>query len=240
MKLKGLLLRVIIVLSAVPAIISCNKGEDEAFVVISDVYYINQIIDNEVQTGVAYYAFGNKAITSASVTLPGGGTVELQSNQTFWYTWFKEPDIEEYTTGYPSEGTYDFEITSEAGDVMQSSDELEIDSLEIPVIDSIEYNSNLPGYKVTWNEIEKAHGFVVKIKNSDGNFIFSGYTVSGDTNSYDVIEGGAGQWVENPVDGETYTFQIQALRFDNDANQSNYIYNFEEVSIGETNVVWGM
>ena len=87
MKLKGLLLRIIIVLSAVPAIISCNKDGDEAFEVLSDVYYINQIIDNEVQTGVAYYAFGNKAITSATATLPGGGTVCLLRSVLGWLRW---------------------------------------------------------------------------------------------------------------------------------------------------------
>jgi hypothetical protein len=237
MKLQAVF-KFIFVLATGALIVSCNDKE-EAFDVLGDVYYITRIIDGEVQTGLAIYVFGNKSITSAKVMPPGGGTITLTENQGFGLSWYKEPEIEEYSQEYPPEGTYNFEITSEDGEVLQSSDILEIDSLEIPEFTALDYNTNIAGYNVTWDEIEKAHAFIVKLKNSDGDFIFSGYTVSGETTSYNIIEGGSGQWGENPVDGETYTFQIQAFRFDNDADQSDYIYNYEEISIGETDVVWG-
>lgn len=233
-------LKIIVALLATITLFSCNNDKDEPFEVLGDVYYINQIIDGEMQTGVAYYAFANKSIASATATPPGGETVELSKSLSYWFTWFREPEIEEYTVGYPPDGTYNFEVTSEEGDVVQRSDELEIDTLDIPVITEITYNSNQLGYDITWNKIEKANAFAVKIKNTDGDFIYSSYTLSGHTTNYTVLESGSGQWVENPVDGETYTFQIQAIRFDNDADETNYIYNFEEISIGETEVVWGI
>lgn len=241
MNFKGLLLRLSIVPFCMAAFMSCNKNNEEAFEVFSDVYYINKIVDNEVRTAVVYYVFGNKEITSATATPPGGGTVELVKSQSLWFTWFKEPEIEEFTLGYPTEGTYNFEITSVEGEVLHSSDEMNIDTLAVPVIAGIEYNSSKLGYNVTWEEIENAHAFRVNVKNSEGKFIFSSsmfYDETEPVTSYEVLEESE-NWIESPLDGQTYSFQIQAIRFDSDANQYNYIYNFEEISIGETEVVWG-
>jgi hypothetical protein len=98
-------------------IFSCTEDdEDTLFEAVGDVYYFNKIVDNEKVTALAFYAYGNKAIISAVVSLPGGGTTSLDGSLENSYTVFDELDENDFAPVYPEEGTYLFDLVSKDED----------------------------------------------------------------------------------------------------------------------------
>jgi hypothetical protein len=63
-------------------------------------------------------------------------------------------------------------------------------------------------------------------------YSYNKYTITGTSNS--------GFWNTPAVNGESYLLQVNAFSYDAEANQTNYIYNVSEISIGESQIEWGV
>lgn len=229
----------IILLAAPLMMTSCNDDEPEAFEALADVYYISQMSDGELQYGTYYYAYGNGPINSVTVTLPGGDEVELDESFNTGTTWANEPDSADFSSDLPEEGNFLFNVVSENGESLQVTEMLEVDSLAIPAFTKTEYGDNTFGYSLEWNDVEGADAYLVRIIDEDGEIIYNSYTINGDVNEYEMLQETTGYWDESPSANETYTFQILAYSFDDDADASNYVYNIQQISMGETTIVWG-
>lgn len=218
---------------------SCNDDEEEAFEALADVYYINKMADGEMLHGVYYYAYGNKAIESVNVTTPGGESFVLEQSFNLGTTLASEPDSADYTATLPEEGNYLFDITGKNGEVTQVNEMLELSLLPIPEFTQISYNSFNYGYDVEWDDVEAADAYLVRILDEEGNAVFNSYTVNEDVNEYEIVQSANGYWDKTPHDNQVYYFQILAYTFDEGADNSNFVYNIEQISLGETQVVWG-
>ena len=219
---------------------SCNKDNEEPFQVFADVYYINRVIQGEVQTAISYYAHANNHIASATAETPDGETITLEDQLGFSTTWMKDPELSDYSIVVPDEGTYKFTVTSQDGVELVKNDVLKNVDLGIPEFDTITYSAVNYGYNVTWNEVENTDAYIVRVLNENGLIIFTGYTVGDDVFEYQVIPGiNTGTWTETPQIEEMYILQISAYVFDNDSDNSNYTYNLEEISFSETEIIWG-
>lgn len=218
---------------------SCNKEEEEKpFDALGDAFYIHQVIDGEVKTAVAFYAYANNFVSSASVTHPGGTTTSLQNGLNLSYTWLKEPETSDFTTEYPQDGSYQFEITSEKGETLQAVDLLEIDSLGMPEFNKTEYDDESFSYEVEWNETVNADAYLVKVLTDQQQVVFVGFLIDNSATKY-IISQNTGSWDQSPVTDETYTLQLLAYSFEESVEEANYTYHIQEISIKEQEVVWG-
>lgn len=239
MKTKHILRNTMLVLLVGTAMVSCNDFEEELDV-LTDVYVINKKFDIEVKSAVAYYAYANQNMMSATVTIPNnGGVVELESYPASIYTLAKEPKDSDYKTTAPAEGSYVFTMKGVNGETLQVPDILSYDGLDIPQFTKIKFSGTPFILELEWNDITEADGYVVKMFDTDGKLIFNGYSVGSDINKY-IITGSSssGYWSEAAVEGESYRLQLNAFTYDSEANTSNYIYNISEISLGETQITW--
>ncbi|HKJ80254.1 MAG TPA: hypothetical protein VKA10_11995 [Prolixibacteraceae bacterium] len=229
----------ITLLAVAISISSCNDNEQVIFEADADVYWLSKMNDGEIQHGVYYFAYGNNPINTVTVTLPGGEEIDLDKSFNAATTWANEPDSVDFKGEFPEAGSYLFNVVSESGETVQVSEMLEIDSLEIPVFTQVEYNDTILGYNLEWDDVEGAEAYLVKLINEDGVIVYNSYAVNGDVNAYNILQGGSGYWDESPSANETYVLQILAYLFDDDADNSNYVYNVQQISMGETTIVWG-
>ena len=236
---KKLFLNILMISVFGLSIISCNKEEDEdPFDVLGDAFYIHQVINGEVKTAVAFYAYANNSIASATVTHPGGATSTLNNSLNLSYTWLKEPDTNDFITEYPEDGSYQFEVTSAKGEVLQSADILEIDSIGMPEFTKTEYNDENYSYELEWSEAENADAYLVKVLNDQEQVVFTGFLLNDTADEYKIRQN-TGDWDQSPVAGKTYTFQLLAYAFEEGVEDTNYAYHIQEISISEQEVIWG-
>lgn len=220
-------------------IISCSEDEEPTpFIAVGDVYYMNKEIDGKKQTAIVYYAFGDKAIASATATSPSGASVSLDESKNSSFTVFNEPKNEDFNENYPEDGTYIFEIVSNEGNQLQSSDLLQIKNLEIPEITEIRYEDLDSSYEIEWNLVNKANGYLIKLFDELGELVFTSDELGSGASSFTLIQDYEGTWEKDIVFGNTYTVLLHAFVYDSDANGNNNLYNIEEVSLTDEDFVW--
>lgn len=217
---------------------SCLDDSDPQFDIMGDVIVTKKKVNDEVQYAPSYFVYGNLGIKSATVTLPNdGGTVDLDGT-TGSLTYSKEPAEEDYSVNIPEEGNYLFEAVSSKDEMLQVSDQLQLDDLAIPEFDSIKFISNST-LKASWNAVSGADGYYIKILDSDGKDVFISYTLENDVTEYTILESDAsGKWQQTAATGQTYTIQINAFSYDAAATAINNGYNIQEIAIGETQLDW--
>jgi len=230
----------VLLLSVGLALSSCLNDKDDEFDVMADIVTLKKMINGEVKYAPAYYAYGNQSIASGTVTLPGGGTVQLESYSASTYTFLMEPDDEDFTTAPPAEGNYLFEVTSANGEVLKSSDNQEFDDLGFAVVDSVGFDENNTYLYLKWDEVTGADNYVVRLLDLSENIIFNGYSVEGDETEYNIssYHTATGTWTVTPTNGATYILRIQTAKYDPDATEDNNIYNIQEFSVSDTEITW--
>jgi len=217
---------------------SCSNTETE-FSVVGDVVFLKTIIDNEEVYGVNYYAYGNNSLSAASVITPLSKTVQLEPYSTNTYIYYLEADSSDYTTSYPTEGTYTFDITSADGNTLTATDDQELYDIGFAQIDSMSYDSDYDGYYLTWNEVSGADIYVISLYDSDEELVFSSYSIDADAPEYVLLYDYYGSWEDAPEVDETYTMKIKSIRYDSDATSSDYSNNIQEVSYIDFQFIWG-
>jgi len=218
---------------------ACMKDTNPQFDIMGDVFVTKKMINDETQYAPSYFVYGNLGMTSATVTLPnGGGTVDLDGTSGS-LTYQKVPAELDYSTEMPDEGDYFFEAVSTKNETLQVSDELQLDDLAIPAIDSIVFITTST-VQVYWNSVSGADGYFLKITDAGGEDVFLSYSLDANTTSYTIMDGSesTGNWKKTIEMGQMYTIQINAFSYDADANQNNNVYNIQEVAIGQSQLTW--
>lgn len=241
MKTKNLNRNILLILALPFFFMACNEeSEDVAFEVKADAYVVKKKIDDETRFGIAFFAYGNKAISSVTVTPPSGSgdSFELTAAESNVYTYYKEPVGDDFTPNFPVQGQYVFDMESSDGETVQQTDVLENGILEIPVITDATYHTNTESMKVEWEAPENADGHVVKLLNEEGEVVFLSFTLIATADEYDINQG-SGNWDGAAYSGENYTLQVQAFTYESGVGQEDLLYNIKEIAIGEMEITWG-
>jgi len=222
----------------ITGLFSCNDKEAEiTFEVIGDVFISKRMIGEEEQYAHVFYAYGNQRISSATVTPQGGELIELDPLDANEYTYGIQPAPEDFSTEFPGIGTFEFKVVNE-GIEHTTSDVLLFDNMDIPHIDTVEYNSIDQTIMVEWETVSGAQSYIVKLTKENGDVIFVGQLLSELATAYQ-IDINLGSWFEVPQYGTTYNAEVHAYLYDADADYSDYMYHIQENSIGDKKVVWG-
>jgi hypothetical protein len=240
MKTKRLLKNSIFLVFAGIAAVSCNDVE-EKLEVLTDVYVINKKFDGEVKSAAAYFAYANKSLMSATVAIPNnGGNVELKTQAGSNFNLGKEPENSDFTATAPVEGNYSFTVKDMDGETLVVKDSLSYDGLAVPHFTKITFDDSPITLETEWNAVPQTDGYFIKMYNTSGKLIFSGYNVASSVLKYTITSSAnSGYWSEAAVEGQTYLLQINAYTNDADANNSNAAYNVQEISVGESQITWG-
>lgn len=240
MKTKRFLKNSIFLILAGITAVSCNDVE-EKLEVLTDVYVINKDFDGEVKSATAYYAYANKNLMSATVAIPNnGGNVALAAQSGSNFNLGKEPENSDFTSTAPVEGSYSFTVKDMDGETQVVPDVLSYDGLAVPEFTKINFSGSPITLETEWNAIPETDGYFIKMYNTSGKLIFSGYSVASNVLKYSVTSStNSGYWSEAAVEGQNYLLQINAFTNDADANSSNAAYNIQEISVGETQIKWG-
>jgi len=240
MKTKRLLKNSIFLVFAGIAAVSCNDVE-EKLEVLTDVYVINKDFDGEVKSATAYYAYANKSLMSATVAIPNdGGNIELEAQAGSNFNFGKEPENSDFTSTAPVEGSYAFTVKDMDGETQVVTDALSYDGLAVPQFSKINFTGSPITLETEWNAVPETDGYFIKMYNTSGKLIFSGYSVASNVLKYTVTTStSSGYWSEAAVEGQTYLLQINAFTNDAEANSTNAAYNIQEISVGESQITWG-
>lgn len=219
--------------------ISCFKDNSSDFVVYTDVFTINKKINDQPAHALAYYAYGNQIMKSATVSRVDGSGIEIDmgTSPSSVFTMSKEPGASDFKAYHELPGAYLFKIVSESGVSVQDTDYLDPQNLGIPAITAAGFSSTKKLLELSWSSVAKADGYVVKIADSTGVYIYAGESLDPETRNY-TVNSLLGNWSKQPDPGETYSVQVHALMFEKNADPYYVTYNLEEVSIGERKVVW--
>lgn len=240
MKTKRFLKNSMLLIFAGISVVSCND-DDVDLKVLTDVYAINKKFDGEVKSATSYAAYANKNLMSATVAIPSdGGNVELVSQPGSIFNFAKEPANSDFKTTPPVEGSYVFTVKDMDGETQVVPDVLKYEGLGIPQFSKINFTGSPFVLETEWAAIPKTFGYFIKMYNTDGKLIFSGYNVGADVLKYTITGStSSGYWSEAAVDGQIYRLQINAYTNDAEANVSNAAYNIQEISVGESQITWG-
>lgn len=240
MKTKRFLRNLMFLIFVGISVVSCNDVE-EKLEVLTDVYVINKEIGGEVKSATSYFAYANKSLMSATVAIPNnGGNVELESQSGSIFNLAKEPADSDFKTTAPVEGSYVFTVKDMDGETQVVPDILSFDGLGIPHFTKINFTGSPFALETEWAAIPDADGFFIKMFNTSGKLIFSGYSVVSNVLKYTISSSTtSGYWSEAAVNGQTYLLQINAYTTDPEANSSNSAYNVQEISVGESEITWG-
>ena len=119
-------------------------------------------------------------------------------------------------------------------------DMLSYDGLAIPQFTKINFSGTPLTLETEWEAVPEADGYFIKMYNTSGKLIFSGYSVDSNILKYTITGStNSGYWSETAVEGQTYLLQINAYTNDAEANSSNAAYNVQEISVGESQIKWG-
>lgn len=236
--LEKKLVSLVLMLATIFMTTSCLKNEEDPLEVIGDVYVITQLVDGQVKHAAYYYAYSNKPISSANVTLPGGETVELEpliSGLTF----ANRTDSMDYSIYYPEEGNYQFNVTPKNGESVQDNDVLEIVSFDIPTFYQVEYTGSIFGYELDWDLVDGAEAYLIRIADDEGTLIFRSFLLNENADNYELANNIGGYWETNAIKGETYSLELLAYIFDEKPGGEISTQEIQQIALSRTEFVWG-
>ena len=220
--------------------VSCfSKDTQTELEVFTDAYVIKKMINDRPMYAVTFFAYGNQMMRSGTVTEIGGsgGYLNLGLNPNSIFTlvhWPVESDFKPYP---PSATEYKFNVTAESGITNESTDYLNINDIEIPVILKTVFSDNKKLIDVTWTSVARADGYVLKVAEENGNIIYATDGMIPTVTSY-TINLLTGNWTKPVESGNTYTIEVHAFAYEEDADDFYNVYNVEELSIGEKSILW--
>jgi hypothetical protein len=241
MKLHHIYFGILLFLIIALLFAGCNKDNIETeFEVFADAYTVKKMMDGEPKTAIAFYAYGNNNIASARVTPPAGesGSVQLNASEGSSFTFFKEPENEDFKPDWPATGNYVFEVESTSGELVQETDFLEIVNPEIPEIVSTTFSPSTLSLTVKWESLSGVDGSVVKITDKQGNIVFIGYGLTPTTTEF-PIGTGTGTWYSSVNLGDELILQVQSYIIEQGTDEDLSVYNIAGIAIGEKEIVWG-
>lgn len=220
--------------------VSCFNNDTETEPeIFNDAYLIKKMVGTEAQYAVAFYAYGNLVLSSGTVTEVGGsGTqINLGMHPSSVFTLSKIPAASDYKPYPPANTEYKFKITTSTGATIESTDKLTVQNLATPTITKIEFSENKKLVNVVWTAVPKADGYVVKVADKDGVYIFSseGFAAGVTNCTLNLL---TGNWTKTMDLDETYTIQVHAFMYETNTDDLYNIYNVEEISIDDKPIFW--
>jgi hypothetical protein len=116
---------------------------------------------------------------SVLASTPSGEEIAMESYNQDDLVYSKEPEEENFTTEIPELGKYSFEIVFDNDDVTESNSLSEKTVLP-PNILSIEHNKEIDEVKLTWEDVEDAEAYLLKVFSGDEQ-IYSSQPLLSDT-----------------------------------------------------------
>lgn len=230
--------KILIVVFLVSGLYSCDEESGTLnFKIIGDVLVLKKKVNDATVYAQAYFAYGTEPMTSAEVVTPGGNSIALLPLDQLQLTWAKEATANDFSTNLPQVGSFKFSVVNE-GITHEASDLLVFDNIDFPVIDSTSYSTFNQTMTVEWQAVEGANHYMVKLAKPDGTIIYFSNLLFNNVLSFE-IDTNLGSWTEYPVDGGTYSLEVHAIKYESEANQTEYAYQVQEVSIAEKDIVWG-
>lgn len=218
------------------SILAACSQEDVALSVDVDVIFSKKTIDDETVFGTDYYAYGNTPMNSATVSMPNGVTM-LMDSYSSGFTYANITDEDDYSTSFPSIGTYTFGLTGSSDETIEISEIQDFDNLDFTEIDSMSYYDSYDGFYVSWNTVSRADSYVVLLYDLSGNLVFTGDAVDADSPEYIVVDDYYGEWESTPASDNKYTLQIQSIKYDANADDLDSYY-IQEISYSDFTVTW--
>ncbi len=230
--------RVFILFLVVTGLFSCGDDDNtRPFDLIGDVFVTKRMIDDEAQYALSYYAYGNEAMSAASVTTPDATEVTLSAANSMGNTWSKTATLSDFSMDYPTEGIYSFYVLNE--DVPHEvNDYLTLHNSEFTeIVSSTMENSVL---SVEWDENLDSEGHLLRLLTESGEVVFTSQFLSTQVSRLDIDPNTAsGTWVSgHPKTGDFYTLEIHSFTFDSDASDLDFSYHIDEIAITEQLIPW--
>ncbi|PIF05883.1 MAG: hypothetical protein CSA36_04305 [Draconibacterium sp.] len=234
-RLREMLLLALIMLIGV----ACTKDDPEPFKAYCDVFQVNRMIASETAGhALAYFVYGQQPIKSATVLRSGDVDPIVLNEIPNTFSFGKEPVESDYDTTVVAAGEFIFNIVPETGEAVNDSDYFSPQNLEIPEIIEVTWPSTGPDMPVIkWDGTTNADFVVVKIKDSEGKYIYSTKKLSPSINSF-TTNAVDGSFIVQPEKEGIYTIEVQSFLVEENINVSYAQFNIEELSIGEWEVVW--
>nr|WP_319998351.1 hypothetical protein [uncultured Draconibacterium sp.] len=217
---------------------ACNDDDPEPFGFTAEVVTLKRSIGGEEKFALAYYAYGNMKIDSASVKISGDSTLVLPSTGTLKITRYYNPSMEDFTTTAPVTKNYDFSVKNNNVEYTETENHTFTD-LDIPTIDSVGVTTNNKSVYVKWDKVDDAEGYFVQIFDNEHKAVFNtGGLISKDSNSITANES-TGRWGASLSAGKTYTVEVQAMLFEDGATNANSGEQIETIAIASEDFTFG-
>ena len=202
-----------------------------------DIFVQKKKVDGEIMYAPFYNLHGNSSIHSASVETPAGENIQLKPYE-FLDTYIKAPAEGSFTKSMIGVGLYHFTGSFGDNQTFDVSDYFNARVINFPKIDSAGYDTTDYHIYVFWNVDKNADIYKVKLLDESGKVVFDGPALTSSSNSYTIYLATDG-WTTPPYKGDTFTLQLHAFSWDDDANENNWFYNIECDAFSETQVTWG-
>jgi hypothetical protein len=241
MKAKQFYRKALILMTLPFLLWACNKDESIfELEVLTDAYIIRKMIDGEPKSALAFYAYANTSIASATVTPPSGvgGSFELSKSEETSYTFFREPEEGEYTAGWPAVGNYIFTVVTTDGETVEQADVVEIANLDIPEITSATFFPSNASLTLKWESVPGINGYVIKLLNAQGKPVYMSFALTAANNEFN-INPSSGNWFAPVYTGDELKLQLHAFAFESGAAAETAMYNISEIAIAEKDITWG-
>ncbi|HYQ56723.1 MAG TPA: hypothetical protein VEP89_05185 [Draconibacterium sp.] len=229
--------KALIILFVLAGMFACSDDDNSVpFKVFGDVYVIKRIVDNEAKYAIAYAAHGNQPMSVAKVSLPQGSELTLTPTDASMRIWNNIPAKEVYTNIIPAENNYQFLVVNE--DINhQATDLLTFDNIDTTIIKSVSFVTE--GLSIEWESNPFGEGYRVLLINSAGQLAFR---------SLPLLEiqkqlifnhpTASGTWYETPSAGKSYTIELHTYRYEDDATESEYDHEIQEINVSESDIIW--
>lgn len=229
--------KAVLMLSMALMYIACNDDESGSipFEVLGDVYIIKKEMNGQSKYANIYYAYGNQPMSYAEVTTPGGMDIELIPASQQNNIWGISPDSSDFNV-LVEEGNYMFNVINE--DIPhQATDLSELFDIDFTTITLLDMDNEL--LTLEWDANVDAEKYVIRLIDDSGDITFLSQLLEPQVGRFVINPGDPqGAWARTPVPGETFILELQALKFEDNSNENNYIYNIQTISITEELVTW--
>lgn len=217
---------------------SCDKKE-VVFDAVGDIYVVKRILNNEIVYAPTYYLYGNKSMSSVTVTPPEGETdaFSLEAYQNNTYTFYKGIDENDFSLTKPTVGNYTFDVIDAEGTVFQSSDLFGNNEIDLPVITEVTYDVNNSYFYLSWDLVTNADAYNIKLFDSDGELVYNSVALTSTSDEFSITAND-GYWLETPSNNKIYSFELNAFLFDSDATDNDWSYNIQLIAVADTVATW--
>ncbi len=229
--------KVLIFALIITGFISCNDDESTPAELKGDVYLVTRLQNDDLVFAMSYYVYGQQGMSMAKVTSPEGEVIELEAISSKKNIYAIEPSLQDFTSEPGAKGNYVFDVMHE--DISyQTTDEVTYDIIDIPLIDTTYFDDFNQALSVEWTPDGTAQNYKIVMTELDGELVFTSRLLGGAVPQY-IIQESEGSWFKYVEVGKEYMVELQSILYEPIANNEDYLYNVQEVSIGTQVANWG-